>query len=172
MEARYERGAGVSGASTPAVAALVAAKIPHTLHPYEHDPASDLGYAREAALAIGVGEAQVLKTLCVVIDGTLAVGIVPADSILDLKAIAAARGGRKAEMAKPADAERATGYVVGGISPIGGRKRLPTVLDASTLGFEKVYVSGGKRGLDIGLAPADLVRVTSATVAAIARKDG
>ena len=156
-------------APTPAVVALLRAGIPHTLHPYEHDPESDLGYGLEAAAAIGVDPSRVFKTLCVVADGALAVAIVPVDAKLDLKAIASALGAKKAAMAEPAAAERATGYVVGGISPIGQRRRLKTVLDSSALGFDAVYVSGGRRGLDVGLAPADLLAVTGATTAPIAR---
>ncbi len=160
-----------SHASTPAIAALVRAKVPHTLHPYEHDPSSDLGYGLEAAAAIGVEPARVFKTLCVEADGALAVAIVPVDAMLDLKAVASALGAKKAAMADAALAERATGYVVGGISPIGQKRRLRTVVDASALGFESVYVSGGRRGLDIGLAPADLVAVTGASTASIARRE-
>jgi Cys-tRNA(Pro)/Cys-tRNA(Cys) deacylase len=118
---------------------------------------------------LGLDPEQVCKTLFVSGDGRLVVGIVPVSGQLDLKAVAAAVGGKKATMADPADAERATGYVVGGISPIGQKKAHPTVLDESALGFETAYVSGGRRGLDLGLAPADLVRVTRATVAAIRR---
>ena len=160
-----------AAASTPAVAALAKAGVAHTLHPYGHDPSSDLGYGLEAAAAIGVPAAQVFKTLCVRVDGELAMGVVPVDAKLDLKAVAAALGGKKAEMAAPADAERATGYVVGGISPIGGRKRLPLALDESATAFDAVYVSGGRRGLDVGLTAADLARVTGAVVAPIARRD-
>jgi Cys-tRNA(Pro)/Cys-tRNA(Cys) deacylase len=157
------------GAPTPAVAALVRASIPHTLHPYEHDPASDLGYGLEAAAAIGVEPPRVFKTLCAEADGALAVAIVPVDAMLDLKSLAAVLGAKKATMADPGAAERATGYVVGGISPIGQRRRLRTVLDSSAMGFDVVYVSGGRRGLDIGLAPSDLVAVTGATTAPIAK---
>jgi Cys-tRNA(Pro)/Cys-tRNA(Cys) deacylase len=156
-------------ASTPAVAALVKAGLPHTLHPYVHDPANDLGYGLEAAAAIGVEPSRVFKTLCVDADGALAVAIVPVDAKLDLKAVAHALGAKKASMADPAVAERATGYVVGGISPIGQKRRLTTVLDDSALAFDAVYVSGGRRGLDVGLAPGDLVAVTGALAAPIAR---
>lgn len=156
-------------ASTPAVAALTAAGIEHTLHPYEHDPASDLGYGLEAAAAIGVEPDQVFKTLCAYVDGRLSVGIVPVSGKLDLKGLAAALGGKKAEMAPPADAERSSGYVVGGISPIGQRKKLPTALDETAELFDTIYVSGGRRGLDIGLAPADLVSITDAVIAPIAK---
>lgn len=154
---------------TPAVVALTEAGIPHTLHPYEHDPSTDLGYGLEAAAAIGVDPEQVFKTLCAYVDGKLCVGIVPVSGKLDLKGLAAAFGGKKAEMAPPADAERVTGYVVGGISPIGQKKALPTALDETAELFDVVYVSGGRRGLDIGLAPADLMRITNAVVAPIAK---
>ena len=160
-----------TGAPTPAVAALVLAGIPHTLHSYEHDPDSDLGYGLEAPAAIGVEPTRVFKTLCVEADGRLSVGIVPVDSSLDLKAIARALGAKAASMAKPADAERATGYVVGGISPLGQKRALPTVVDESALLFDTVYVSGGRRGLDVGLAPRDLIAATGASLAPIARRD-
>lgn len=162
-------GASPHGASTPAIAALLRAGVPHTLHSYEHDPESDLGYGLEAAAAIGVEPSRVFKTLCVEADGALAVAIVPVDAMLDLKALASALGAKKAAMAEAAAAERATGYVVGGISPIGQRRRLRTVLDASALAFDAVYVSGGRRGLDVGLAPSDLLAVTGAITAPIAR---
>jgi Cys-tRNA(Pro)/Cys-tRNA(Cys) deacylase len=160
--------AGPHGA-TPAVVALTDAGIRHTLHPYEHDPSTDLGYGLEAAAAIGVEPEQVFKTLCAYVDGRLSVGIVPVSGKLDLKGLAAALGGKKAEMAPPADAERSSGYVVGGISPIGQRKALPTALDETAELYDVIYVSGGRRGLDIGLAPADLVRITGAVVAPIAK---
>jgi Cys-tRNA(Pro)/Cys-tRNA(Cys) deacylase len=147
------------------------AGIEHTLHPYDHDPASDLGYGLEAAAAIGVEPDQVFKTLCAYVDGKLSVGIVPVSGKLDLKHLAAALGGKKAEMAPPADAERSSGYVVGGISPIGQRKKLPTALDETAELFDVIYVSGGRRGLDIGLAPADLARITDAVIAPIAKED-
>lgn len=109
------------------------------------------------------------KTLLASVDGRLVVGVVPVSGQLDLKALAAAVGGKRAAMARPEDAERATGYVVGGISPFGQKKAHPTVVDESALGFETVYVSGGRRGLDLEVAPADLVTVTRATTAAISR---
>ncbi|WP_062525646.1 Cys-tRNA(Pro) deacylase [Demequina rhizosphaerae] len=158
-----------AGGSTPAVHALLEAGVPHTLHPYEHDPASDLGYGLEAAAALGVEADQVFKTLCAYVDGHLSVGIVPVSGTLDLKALAHALGGKRAEMAPPADAERATGYVVGGISPIGQRRALPTAVDETVELWDTVYVSGGRRGLDIGLAPADLLAVTRAVAAPIAK---
>lgn len=163
MARKHEAGA------TPAVHALVEAGIEHTLHPYEHDPSSDLSYGLEAAVAIGADPDQVFKTLCAYVDGKLVVGIVPVSGMLDLKRLAAAFGGKRAEMAPPADAERSSGYVVGGISPIAQRKALPTVLDETAELWDTIYVSGGRRGLDIGLAPADLVRVTSAIIAPIAK---
>ncbi len=153
---------------TPATVALTRAGIPHTVHPYRHDRDAvreGLAYGEEAAAALGVQPARVLKTLVAAVDGELVVAVLPVSARLDLKALAAASGGKRAEMADPAAAQRATGYVVGGISPVGQRKRLPTVVDASALEFETVYVSGGRRGLDIELAPQDLVAATGATVA-------
>lgn len=155
-------------AGTPATLALTRAGVEFSTHAYDHDPAAG-SYGLEAAEALGLDPAQVLKTLLAEVDGRLVVGIVPVAGQLDLKSLAAATGGKRASMADPAAAERATGYVVGGISPVGQRKGHPTVLDESALGFETVYVSGGRRGLDIGLSPADLVRVTGATTAPIAR---
>jgi Cys-tRNA(Pro)/Cys-tRNA(Cys) deacylase len=154
---------------TPAVLALERAGVPHTLHAYEHDPASDLSYGREAADAMGVDPAQVFKTLLADVDGALVVGIVPVAGTLDLKALARAVGGKRAVMADPAAAQRATGYVVGGISPLGQKARHTTVLDASAETFDVVYVSGGRRGLDVGLAPADLLRLTGGRLAPIGR---
>jgi len=154
---------------TPALVALAAAGVEHTTHPYEHDPASTLGYGLEAAQALGVEPERVFKTLMTVVDGELTVGIVPVTCTLDLKALAAARGAKKAVMAEVAVAERATGYVAGGISPLGQRHSHPTVIDESVELFDTVLVSGGRRGLDVELAPADLIRLTDATVADIAR---
>ena len=154
---------------TPALVALAAAGVPHTAHPYEHDPSSDVGYGLEAAHALGVPPEQVFKTLMTVVDGHLTVAVVPVTGMLDLKALAQAAGGKKAAMAPKPDAERATGYVVGGISPIGQRSAHPTVVDETVWLFDTVLVSGGRRGLDVELAPDDLVRLTSATVADIAR---
>jgi len=152
---------------TPATAVLAAAGVPFTLHPYAHDPAAE-SYGLEAAEVLGVDPSRVFKTLMVDIEGKLAVGIVPVSGTLDLKAIAAAMGSKKAAMADPKAAERRTGYVLGGISPLGQRQPSPTVVDESALGFPTVLVSGGRRGLDIELAPADLVRLTKARVAPIA----
>lgn len=155
-------------AGTPATVALAAAGIPFTTHAYEHDPANT-NFGLEAASALGLDPEQVFKTLLADVDGALVVGIVPVTGKLDLKALAAAVGGKKAEMADPKLAERRTGYVVGGISPIGQKIAHPTVLDETAELFDTVFVSGGRRGLDLELAPADLVRVTGATIAAIAR---
>jgi Cys-tRNA(Pro)/Cys-tRNA(Cys) deacylase len=157
----------VAGQGTPATALLARQRVPHTLHPYPHDPRSS-SYGLEAASVLGVAPGRLFKTLVVSVDGRLAVGVVPVAGSLDLKAIAAALGGKKAAMAEPAAAERATGYVTGGISPLGHRSRLPVVIDASATDWETVYVSAGRRGLQVSLAPADLIRVAAATVAPIA----
>ena len=153
---------------TPATLALTRAGVAFTEHPYRHDAGAE-SYGLEAAQVLGLDPAQVFKTLLTSVDGRLVVGIVPVTGQLDLKAIAAAVGGKKAVMADPAAAERATGYVVGGISPVGQRRTHPTVLDASAPELDTVYVSGGRRGLDLGLSPGDLVRVTDAVVAPIRR---
>jgi Cys-tRNA(Pro)/Cys-tRNA(Cys) deacylase len=142
------------------------------VHPYDHDSAAvaaGLSYGAEAAAALGVDPACVFKTLLASVDGRLTVAVVPVDARLDLKALAAATGGKRAEMADPAAAERATGYVVGGISPLGQRRRLPTVVDSSATSLPTVLVSGGRRGLDVELAPADLLRLTGGVSAPIAR---
>ena len=153
---------------TPAVVALERAGVKYTLHEYEHDPAA-AAYGTEAVEKLGLDPARVFKTLVASVDGKLAVALVPVASSLDLKALAAALGGKRAAMAELADAERATGYVAGGISPLGQRKRLPSVLDASAEDWETVYVSAGRRGLQLELAPADLRRLSGARTAAIAR---
>jgi Cys-tRNA(Pro)/Cys-tRNA(Cys) deacylase len=153
---------------TPATTALSRLGLAFELHPYDHDPAA-ASNGLEAAAALSVPPAQVFKTLLVAGDSGLAVGVVPVDRQLDLKAVAAALGLKRVAMAEPSAAERSTGYVVGGISPIGQRKALPTVVDQTALGFDRIYVSGGRRGLDISLAPSDLVTATKATVAPIAR---
>ncbi|QZN86564.1 Cys-tRNA(Pro) deacylase [Cellulomonas sp. C5510] len=154
---------------TPALVALTAAGVPHTAHAYEHDPRSTVGYGLEAAEVLGIDPEQVYKTLMASVDGTLTVAVVPVAGKLDLKALASAVGGKKAVMADPAAAERATGYVVGGISPLGQRTAHPTVVDETAQLFDTVFVSGGRRGLDVELAPDDLIRLTAATVADIAR---
>lgn len=157
-----------STSGTPALVALATAGVPHTPRTYEHDPASDLGYGLEAAQALGVDPEQVFKTLVADVEGTLTVAVVPVTGRLDLKALAQAVGAKRAVMADPHAAERATGYVVGGISPLGQRTRLRTVVDETVWLFDTVLVSGGRRGLDVELAPEDLVRLTDAVVAAVA----
>jgi len=156
------------GAGTPATVALTQAKVPFTVHAYEHDPAAE-AYGPEAAEAMGVPPERVFKTLLADVDGRLAVAVVPVSGRLDLKALASALDGKKAAMAEPAAAERATGYVVGGISPLGQRRKLPTVVDESALGFDTVFCSAGRRGLEIELAPADLVELADARTAPIGR---
>jgi Cys-tRNA(Pro)/Cys-tRNA(Cys) deacylase len=151
---------------TPATAALTAAGVPFVLHPYTHDPAA-ASYGTEAAEALGIDPSRVFKTLMVDVEGRLAVGIVPVSGTLDLKAMAAALGAKKTAMADPAAAQRRTGYVLGGISPIGQRMPSPTVLDSTALALDTILVSGGRRGLDIELAPAVLIRLTDAVVAPI-----
>ena len=143
--------------------------MPYTLHPYEPEHVADQGHGEAAVAALGADPRQVLKTLVARVDGVLTVAVVPVSGSLDLKAFAAAAGGRKAAMADPVDAERATGYVRGGISPLGQKKALPTVLDDSALAFDTVLVSAGRRGLQVELAPADLVRLTRASTGAIGR---
>jgi Cys-tRNA(Pro)/Cys-tRNA(Cys) deacylase len=158
----------MAGRGTTATIALDRAKIAFTLHEYEHDPRS-ASYGLEASDALGVPTERVFKTLVAAIDGgTLAVGVVPVHRQLDLKALAAAVGGKKGVLAEVAAAERATGYVAGGISPVGQKKRLPVVIDSSALGLGTVFCSAGRRGLEIEIAPADLVRAAGAQVAAIA----
>jgi Cys-tRNA(Pro)/Cys-tRNA(Cys) deacylase len=147
---------------------LTKAGVTFTTHAYEHDPAAK-SYGLEAAEALGLQPEQVFKTLLVEVDGKLSVGVVPVDKQLDLKAVAVALNGKKATMADPAAAERITGYVVGGISPIGQKRLLPTVVDETATSHETVYVSGGRRGLDLGLSPAELIKITAARTAAIAR---
>jgi Cys-tRNA(Pro)/Cys-tRNA(Cys) deacylase len=156
-------------AATPAVRVLEKAKVPHTLHPYDADHSAEQGYGEAAVAALGSDPRQVFKTLVARVDGELTVAVVPVAGVLDLKALAAATGGRKAVMADPGDAERTTGYVRGGISPLGQRKALPTVVDDSALEFGTVMVSAGKRGLQVELPPADLVRLTRARTAPIGR---
>jgi Cys-tRNA(Pro)/Cys-tRNA(Cys) deacylase len=155
---------------TPAVRAAEAAGIAFELREYEHDP-SVPSYGLEAAQALGLEPATVFKTLVAELDDRrLVVALVPVHRSLDLKALAAALGAKRAAMAPVAAAERATGYVAGGISPLGQRKRLPVVADASLPAQAQVFVSAGRRGLEIGLAPADLIRVCAAAVAPIARE--
>jgi len=156
----------VAGQQTPATALLSKLGIAHSVHAYEHDPRR--GYGLEASEVLGVPAKRVFKTLVAEVDGALTVGVVPVAGQLDLRALAAAVGGKRAAMAPAAAAERATGYVVGGISPLGHRRRLVVVVDSSALGYATVYCSAGRRGLELELAPADLVRAAGAVVAAIA----
>ncbi|TDQ03532.1 MULTISPECIES: Cys-tRNA(Pro) deacylase [unclassified Leifsonia] len=155
-------------AGTPATVALTAAGLPFTAHPYEHDPAAP-SFGLEAAEALGVEPDRVFKTLLADTDLGLVVGVVPVTGMLDLKALAAAVGAKRATMADPAVAERRTGYVVGGISPIGQKTRHTTVVDETAQLFDTVFVSGGKRGFDVELSPADLLRATDGTFGAIAK---
>lgn len=162
--ARKARGAG----GTPATVALAAAGIAFEVRTYEHDPRA-ASFGLEAAEALGVDPARVFKTLLASLDGRLVVGIVPVSGQLDLKALARALGGSKAVMADVAAAERATGYVAGGISPVGQKRAHPTVLDVSALDHGTILVSGGRRGFDLELAPPDLVAITGAVTATIGR---
>jgi Cys-tRNA(Pro)/Cys-tRNA(Cys) deacylase len=159
---------GTGGKGTPATVAAGRAGIAFTLHPYEA-AGGDESYGQAAADALGVPHDRLFKTLVAEVDGDLTVAVVPVSATLDLKALAAAAGGKRAAMADPAQAERVTGYVRGGISPLGQRKSLPTVVDASASAFPTIYVSAGRRGLQIELAPADLVRLTGAVTAGVAR---
>ena len=156
----------MAGARTPATKALDAAGVRYTAHPYVA-PGLD-GYGTEAADALGVPPARVLKTLVAEVDGTPVLAMVPVAGTLDLKALAAARGAKRATMADPATAQRLTGYVVGGIAPLGTRRALPVLVDRSALEFPTVHCSAGRRGLQLELAPADLVAAADATVADLA----
>ena len=158
----------MAGRGTPATALLARLGIAHSVHIYDHDPRRG-AYGLEASDALGVPPERVFKTLVAEVDGALTVGVVPVAGQLDLKALAAAVGGKKAVMAGVAAAERATGYVAGGISPLKQRRLLPVVIDSSALEFATVFCSGGRRGLEIELTPADLVRAAGARVAVIAQ---
>jgi Cys-tRNA(Pro)/Cys-tRNA(Cys) deacylase len=156
---------------TPAIRAARAAGIEIRTHEYRHDP-GNTGFGVEAAAALGLDPRRVFKTLLVALNGDarrLAVAVVPVSGQLDLKAMAGACAAKRVEMADPAQAERVTGYVVGGISPLGQKRPLPTVIDASALDFQTVFVSGGRRGLDIEIAPQDLIGLCRAETAAIGR---
>ncbi len=153
----------MAGQGTPAIVAATRAGISFTLHEYEHDPRAE-SFGLEAAEKLGLDPATVFKTLVADIDGTLTVAVVPVGSQLDLRAL-----GKRAAMAETRAAERATGYVAGGISPLGQRRRLPTVVDQTALEFPTIHVSAGRRGLELELEPADLVRLTGARVARITR---
>ena len=154
----------VAGRRTPAVVAAEHAGIAFELHEYEHDPRST-SFGLEAVEQLGLDPARVFKTLVADVDGTLTVAVVPVEAQLDLGAL-----GKRARLADVKAAERATGYVVGGISPLGQRRRLPTVVDESALTFEAIHVSAGRRGLELELAPHDLIALTGARLAAVARQ--
>jgi Cys-tRNA(Pro)/Cys-tRNA(Cys) deacylase len=156
----------VAGTGTPATALLAREKVEHRLHSYSHRGGQ--AYGPEAAEELGLEPGRVFKTLVAEVDGALTVGVVPVTATLDLKALAAAVGGKRARMADVAAAERVTGYVAGGISPLGQRKRLPTVVDVSAQEHATLYCSAGRRGLEVELAPSDLARLTGATFAPIA----
>lgn len=162
-----KRSTGSTG--TPATRALAEAGVAHVLRAYSHDPRST-SYGLEAATALDVPADRVFKTLLADVDGSLVVGVVPVERQLDLKALAAAVGGKRATMAEVARAERATGYVAGGISPIGQRVSHPCVLDDSALQHATILVSAGRRGLDVELAPVDLMTLVDARIAPIARR--
>jgi Cys-tRNA(Pro)/Cys-tRNA(Cys) deacylase len=155
-----------AAAGTPATMLLTAEKVAHTLHPYDVSPDAP-NYGALVAGALGVRPAELFKTLIAEVDGALTVAVVPVTGDLDLKALAHAAGGKRAALADRAAAERSSGYVRGGISPLGQRKRLPTVIDDSATGLDRMYVSAGRRGLQVALDPADLVRLTAAAVARI-----
>ncbi|MGX7676343.1 Cys-tRNA(Pro) deacylase [Plantactinospora sp. DSM 117369] len=157
----------MAGRGTPATALLARQRVPHTLHPYDVAPDTP-NYGAEVAAALGVPPERVFKSLVASVDGVLTVAVVPVTGELDLKTLATAVGGKRASLADRALAERTTGYVRGGISPLGQRKALRTVVDASAERFPTIYVSAGRRGLELELAPADLIRLTSATIAPVA----
>ena len=153
----------MAGKGTPAIAAATRAGVPFTVHEYRHDPGAE-SYGLEAVEKLGLDAARVFKTLVADVDGTLTVALVPVETQLDLRAL-----GKRARMAEASAAERATGYVAGGISPLGQRKRLPTFVDESALEHATIYVSAGRRGLEIELAPQDLVALTRAEVRPLRR---
>ena len=162
---------------TRATDAARRAGITFTVHEYDHDPRASLraggqGYALEAVDALGLDPARVFKTIVVDVDARPVLAIVPADAEVALKAVAEALGGRRAVISDPVAAERATGFVLGGISPLGTRRPLPTLLDDSAAGHATIHVSAGRRGLEIELSPADLLQLTSSTLAPIARRGG
>ena len=154
----------MAGKGTPAIVAATRAGVAFTVHEYRHDTRAE-SYGLEAVEKLGLEAARVFKTLVADVDGALTVAVVPVEAKLDLRAL-----GKRARMAEAAAAERATGYVAGGISPLGQRRTLPTVVDASALDHETIHVSAGRRGLELELAPTDLVELTGARVAPIARR--
>ena len=153
-------------AGTPATAVLSDQQVEHTLHPYDVSPDAP-NYGALVAQTLGIEPSRVFKTLIAEVDGRLVVAVVPVTGDLDLKALAGAAGGKRAALADRAAAERSSGYVRGGISPLGQRKRLPTVVDDSALALDQMFISAGRRGLQVALAPADLIRLTEAVTAAI-----
>jgi Cys-tRNA(Pro)/Cys-tRNA(Cys) deacylase len=165
----------MSSQGTRAIDAARRAGIAHAVHEYAHDARASLreggrGYALEAVEALGIDAGRVFKTIVVSVDGRLGVAVVPADSEVDLKGVADALGGRKATIAPPSEAEKATGYVLGGISPLGTRRSLPTVVDVSAEAWPTIHVSAGRRGLESELAASDLVRLAGGSFAAVARR--
>lgn len=156
----------MAGKATPATALLNSRGVAHELHEYRHDPNAD-SFGAEVACRLEVAPERVFKTLIAEVDGTFTMGLVPVPGQLDLKALAAHRGGKKARMADPSAAERATGYVAGGISPLGQRKQLPAVLDSAAFAFDTILCSAGRRGLQIELAADDLARTLDAQIATI-----
>lgn len=154
---------------TPGIKLVQKAKVSHRVHEYAHDPSSE-SYGLEAAEKLGVPEAKVFKTLVVSLDHkTLAVGVIPVSSMLSMKLIAKAAGAKKAVMAEPTDVERSTGYVLGGVSPLGQKKRLQTFIDASAKEHATIFVSAGRRGLEIELGPEDLVKLVNGVFAEISQ---
>jgi len=156
--------------ATPAIVLLDQHGVEYQIHRYDHDPSAD-SFGMEAAEVLGLDPRMVFKTLMVRLDGDrgpLVVAIVPVAGMLDLRALARAAGAKRASMAAVADAERATGYIAGGISALGQQRTHPTFIDESAEICDRIYVSGGQRGLDVSLAPTDLIRLTGAAVAPIA----
>ena len=158
----------MSGKGTPATLLLEREGVPHTVHAYVPDESGG-SYGEAAAAALGVAPERMLKTLLAEVDGRLVCAVVPVAGSLDLKALAGAVGGKRGAMAEPAAAERSTGYVVGGISPLGQRTRVPTVVDETAELYDTVVVSAGRRGLSVELAPEHLLRLTGAVVADVSR---
>ena len=156
----------MAGKATPAIAAATRGGIAFTVHEYGHDPRAP-SYGLEAVKKLGLDASRVFKTLVADVDETLTVAVVPVEAQLDLRAL-----GKRARVADAKDAERATGYVAGGISPLGQRRRLPTVVDESALAFKTIHVSAGRRGLELELAPADLIALTDARTAGVASRRG